>query len=331
MKRKEALYAILVEHAGTYCSGEVLAQQLGISRAAVWKAVQTLRTESNVPIQSHAKLGYCIPKDADLLLENAVRQRLQTKQLGNVLYHHTTVSSTNTVCKQLAAEGAAHGTVVMADGQSAGRGRMGRTFYSPVNTGLYFSVLLREHLVMPMAQQVTCCAAVAVAEAIEALYQLPAQIKWVNDVLYQKKKLCGILTEAAWNCEDGQMDYMVVGIGVNVRQTAVTMPSELHGMVSSLEESGCEQVNRSELLAEILNRFEVQIETLPQHGFLEAYRNRSCLTGERVIAWRGMEQLEGVVSGIAEDGALLLQLDSGEQVVLQSGEVTLHPQAASRR
>lgn len=331
MKRKESLYAILVEHAGTYCSGEVLAQQLGISRAAVWKAVQILRTESNVPIQSHAKLGYCIRKDADLLLENAVRQRLQTKQLGNVLYHHTTVSSTNTVCKQLAAEGAAHGTVVMADGQSAGRGRMGRTFYSPVNTGLYFSVLLREHLVMPMAQQVTCCAAVAVAEAIEALYQLPAQIKWVNDVLYQKKKLCGILTEAAWNCEDGQMDYMVVGIGVNVRQTAVTMPSELHGMVSSLEESGCKQVNRSELLAEILNRFEVQIETLPQHGFLEAYRNRSCLTGERVIAWRGMEQLEGVVSGIAEDGALLLQLDSGEQVVLQSGEVTLHPQAASRR
>lgn len=326
MKRKEALYAILSEHAGTYCSGEALAQQLGISRAAVWKAVQTLRTESNVPIQSHAKLGYCIPKDADLLDEIAVRQRLQTRQLGSVLYHHTTVDSTNTVCKQLAAEGAVHGTVVMADGQSAGRGRMGRTFYSPVNTGLYFSVILRENLTMPMAQQVTCCAAVAVAEAIESLYQLPAQIKWVNDVLYQKKKLCGILTEAAWNCEDGQMDYMVVGIGINIRQTAVTMPPELHDIVSSLEESGCEQVHRSVLLAEILNRFEMQLETLPEHGFLEAYRKRSCLKGERVTAWQGMEKREGVVTGIAEDGALLLQLDNGEQIALQSGEVTLHSQ-----
>ena len=179
---------------------------------------------------------------------------------------------------------------------------------------------------MPMAQQVTCCAAVAVAEAIESLYQLPAQIKWVNDVLYQKKKLCGILTEAAWNCEDGQMDYMVVGIGINIRQTAVTMPPELHDIVSSLEESGCEQVHRSVLLAEILNRFEMQLETLPEHGFLEAYRKRSCLTGERVTAWQGVEKREGVVTGIAEDGALLLQLDNGEQIALQSGEVTLHSQ-----
>ncbi|MFQ9413599.1 MAG: biotin--[acetyl-CoA-carboxylase] ligase [Ruminococcus sp.] len=104
------------------------------------------------------------------------------------MYTHTTINSTNTACKELAAAYAVHGTVVAADGQSAGRGRMGRPFCSPVNTGLYFSILLRKGLMMPMAQQVTCCAAVAVAQAIEALYQLPVQIKWVNDIFYQGKK-----------------------------------------------------------------------------------------------------------------------------------------------
>jgi BirA family biotin operon repressor/biotin-[acetyl-CoA-carboxylase] ligase len=327
MKRKDTLYAILLEHAGTYYSGEALAAQLGISRAAVWKAVQTLRTESNVPILSHAKLGYCIPADADLLTEAAVQKQLHTKHLGRNLKKFTTVDSTNTVCKQLAAEGAAHGTVVAADGQSAGRGRMGRVFCSPIHTGLYFSVILREDLSMPTAQQVTCCAAVAVAEAIEALYDLPAQIKWVNDIYYQGKKLCGILTEAAWNCEAGQMDYMVVGIGINIRKTECNLPPELHNMVSSLEESGCVAVHRSDLLAEILNRLEAQLAVLPQHGFLEAYRQRSCLTGQRVTAWQGTQQRTGVVTGIADDGALLLQTETGETIALQSGEVTLHTQA----
>ena len=324
MKRKDALYELLIQHAGTYCSGETLAQELGIRRAAVWKAVQTLRTESNVPIQSHPKKGYCIPADADLLTVAAVQPHLKTQYLGRVLYTHTTINSTNTACKELAAAYAVHGTVVAADGQSAGRGRMGRPFCSPVNTGLYFSILLRKGLMMPMAQQVTCCAAVAVAQAIEALYQLPVQIKWVNDIFYQGKKLCGILTEAAWNCEDGRMDYMVVGIGINIRQTAVTLPPELHAIVSSLEESGCAHVRRAELLAEVLNRFEVLLETLPEHDFLEEYRRRSCLTGQRVTAWQGTQQREGVVTGIAEDGALLMQLDNGETIALQSGEVTLH-------
>ena len=152
MKRKDALYELLIQHAGTYCSGETLAQELGISRAAVWKAVQTLRTESNVPIQSHPKKGYCIPADADLLTVAAVQPHLKTQYLGRVLYTHTTINSTNTACKELAAAYAVHGTVVAADGQSAGRGRMGRPFCSPVNTGLYFSILLRKGLMMPMAQ-----------------------------------------------------------------------------------------------------------------------------------------------------------------------------------
>lgn len=324
MKCKDALYAILTEHIGQYCSGEALAQQLGMTRAAVWKAVQTLRKEEAVPIVSHAKLGYCIPADADLLTEQMIRACLQTKQLAHTLHKFSTIDSTNQVCKQLAAEGAAHGTVVLADEQTAGRGRMGRVFCSPANTGLYCSVLLRDGLMMPMAQQVTCCAAVAVAEAIEALYGLPVQIKWVNDIYYNGKKLCGILTEAAWNCEDGRMAYMVIGIGVNIRQTAVNMPPELQDIVSSLEECGCKKVQRAVLLAAILERLEVQLERLPEKGYLEAYRSRSCLIGTHVTAWHGMEQFEGLVTGIAEDGALLLQTADGATIALQSGEVTLH-------
>ncbi len=235
------------------------------------------------------------------------------------------IDSTNTYCKQIArAEGAAHGTVVIAAAQSGGRGRLGRHFFSPKGTGLYLSLILRPQWDVRTAALVTPCTAVAVAEAVDALCGADTQIKWVNDLYLGGKKLCGILTESAVKA-DGTLDFLVVGIGLNLRAMQAHLPEELRPEVTSIEEeTGC-ILTPMEAAQAVLVRLAQAYTQLPERKFLEKYRKRSMLTGKRVTVRDAHGGVRGAarVLGIDEECGLVIEWADGIQTILHSGEVSV--------
>lgn len=259
MRVKDAVAACLTEASGQYLSGETLAQKLGVSRNAVWKAVRLLQDEG-FPIEAKKKTGYRLAQGVDLLTEESVRPYLHSRILGHPLYVYSELGSTNNTCKTLVRDHARHGTVVAANCQTAGKGRQGRTFVSPAGSGLYFSMILSEAVSLQDAPLLTACAAVAAARAIDALYGTQMQIKWVNDLYLDGKKCCGILTEGGVSLESGKLEHAIIGIGINVRNTSIAMPEELRHTVTSLEEARPDiHVCRAQLLATVLYEMEQEI------------------------------------------------------------------------
>ena len=230
MTTKDAILDLLWQNTDTYVSGAALAKTLGVSRTAVWKAIEQLR-EDGYSIDSVTNKGHRLSSESDVLSESGVRKYLGAKGLKLLVY--PSISSTNTVLKSLAEEGAEEGLCLIAGEQTAGRGRRGRSFFSPPNSGIYMSVLLRPALQAVDATSITACAAVAVAEAIESLAPVNAEIKWVNDIYVEGKKVCGILTEASLDCENGQVNYLIVGIGINTRVPDSDFPEELKSIAGS--------------------------------------------------------------------------------------------------
>ena len=206
---QDAVRDYLWEHADTYVSGEGLASALGISRTAVWKAIGQLK-EQGYEIESVTRKGYRLLSRSDVLSEGGIRRHLKHPELSLQVF--STIGSTNTELKALAARNAEAGLALVASQQTAGRGRLGRSFYSPPDTGIYLSLLLRPRLRAQEATAITAAAAVAVAETLEELSGEPMEIKWVNDVYHHGRKVAGILTEAAMDFESGFLSYVVVGI-----------------------------------------------------------------------------------------------------------------------
>lgn len=227
---------------------------------------------------------------------------------------YKTLDSTSTFLKALAEEGEREGVVVIADEQTAGRGRRGRSFYSPDSSGLYMSFLLRPSLPPSEALFITTATAVAVSRAIESLYDKKAEIKWVNDILIDGKKAAGILTEASFSGDSSRLDYVIVGVGVNVTTSA--FPDEIKDIAISLGE------DRKEALAgAILEEFRKIYDSFPEHTFFEEYKSRSAVIG-REIEILGEERRFGRALGIDGECRLEVMLDSGEVVRLSSGEVS---------
>lgn len=249
--------------------------------------------------------------------EAAIRRCLNTSVFGKAMVVEPVLASTNTTARELAKQGAPEGTAVVADMQTAGRGTRSRSFFSP-RGGVYLSVILR-----PCEAQgslITSCAAVAVARAIERLCPLRVEIKWVNDLYVSGRKLCGILTEAGLDPVTGRLDYVVLGIGVNV--ASIQFPPELETLATSLGNEGC-AVDRNALIAAILNEWERAYSTIDSGDFLDESRRRSCVLGKRVTVRRGDEIYVATAADINERGHLLVRRDSGETEVLVSGEVSV--------
>ena len=230
---KERILSILKQNAGQFCSGEQISRELGISRAAVSKAVAGLRKEGYL-ITSVTNRGYCLENGPDKLTEGTIRPWLRGGRLGSRLIVLEQVDSTNNYLKRLALEGAPEGTVAVADAQSAGRGRLGRSFQSPPGTGIYLSILLRPPVAPERAVNLTACTAVAVCDAIEFAVGVRPQIKWTNDVLMDRRKICGILTEMSVEGETGALQSIVVGIGVNCNQGMEDFPEEIRHVAGSV-------------------------------------------------------------------------------------------------
>ncbi len=322
MRVQDAVLQKLEEKQGEFLSGESLAASLGVSRNAIWKGVKGLRA-LGYDIEAVTGRGYALGREADVLTAESVARRLMTPFPVRVEVRRE-VSSTNDVLKAEAERGAPEGTVLIAEEQTAGKGRLGRRFLSPPGTGLYLSILLRPQFSAEQSLFITTAAAVAVAQAIEEVADVEAKIKWVNDVYIGGKKVCGILTEASVDFESGGLHWAVLGIGINIAGPEGGFPAELRETAGALFPGKCPASVRSRLAAAVIRRFFEWYERLEDAPFLEEYRRRSFLDGKWVAFTLGSEQFSGVVQGIDEKARLVVRLDTGETQAFSAGEVSMH-------
>ena len=321
MSTKEQLLLHLEYKPGEYISGETLAQELGVSRNAIWKAVHTLR-EGGYTIDAAPNRGYALLFDPDRLSAQGIGKYLRHKDTFDISVRRT-VDSTNTWARQHALEGASEGTVCIAEGQTAGRGRRGHTFFSPEGTGLYLSIVLRPAIDPDQAHLLTCSAAVAVARAVERIGGDQAAIKWVNDVYLNNRKVAGILTEGSFNMEEGKFDYALVGIGINVRTPKDGWPEDIaHRAGAVLDENDSAAV-RCQLAAAVLDEFWNFYQLLPEDTFAEEYRQRCFLLGHAITASAGKRTLRGKAIDLDSDYRLIVEDVEGFRHALSFGEVSV--------
>ncbi len=322
MSNKEKILRYLELGTGKVFSGGFLAQELGISRTAVWKNMQSLIHEG-YPVISVANKGYYLDEKKDILSKNIITSMLNTKFIGKQLEIYKSVESTNDLLKDLAREGAAEGTVVIGDEQTKGKGRRGRSFHSPMGKGVYMSILLRPEMDPESALKITVIAAVAESLAIEELFDIKAEIKWVNDIFIKGRKVSGILTEASMEMESGKLEYVVLGIGVNVAGTKENLPEDVAETAGFITEFVDKDKSRNEVAALILNKFEELYMYWDFKDVIEIYRKRSFLTGKEITVIKNGEERRAKALDIDDKGNLNVEYDSGTRETLASGEVSV--------
>lgn len=311
----------LLKASSDYVSGQDICNQLGVSRTAVWKNMNALK-QDGYEIDSVTNKGYRLISEPDILNEMRIREYLHTKWMGKKIIYLPVTDSTNTQAKKLGEEGAEHGTLVVTQCQTAGKGRRGRRWESPAGN-VYFTFLLRPEVKVSRASMITLVSALAMANAIEMVTKLKTQIKWPNDVVANGKKLCGILTESSTDLE--YINYAVVGIGINVNQTS--FPEDIADKASSLLLELGHSVNRGQVLGEFLNQFEKYYEifekTEDMSGLIEAYNEKLVNCGREVkIIEKDRERILKAL-GIDNDGGLVVENSEGERESIISGEVSV--------
>lgn len=324
MSSKEQLLAFLREEKGQWVSGESLSRKMAVSRTAVWKHILRLKEEGYV-IESSRRKGYRFRQASDLLLAHEIRAGLQTLVFGkkDIVYFRET-DSTNLRAKELADSGAPEGTVVVAEGQTEGRGRRGRTWFSPAGEGIYVSIILRPVLSPNEAPRLTLLAAVAAAESLLHLAPLGIRIKWPNDIMVGGKKLAGILTQIS--TEMDAVDYIVVGIGINVNTPPKGFPDDLRDRATSILAETKKPFPRIALLRLYLETLEDRYEAFRQSGFLpilERWKELSDIIGRSIRVEMLNRRWTGVALDVDQEGALILRGPDGITQRIVSGDVTL--------
>ena len=321
MTVKESVLEALETSKGQSLSGEILAEAMGVSRAAVHKAIKSLR-EEGYEIEAATNKGYRLSADSDLLSAQGMGAHLSEQLKALPFYVYKTIDSTNDEAKRLALNGAGHGTAVLAFHQSRGRGRLGRTFISPANSGIYMSVLLKPTFDLSQSVLVTTAASVAVARAIEAVCGKNPQIKWVNDIYVDGKKVCGILTEAMTDFETGQIQHLILGMGINCSTDG--FPPDLLDIAGALEGD----FTKNELAAQVLNQLMPLMDQLEERTFIEDYKKHSMVLGKTIRVYRGGYEKHAPgraarALDIDQNGGLRVLYSSGEQETLSSGEISI--------
>ena len=300
-----------------YISGEEVSNHLKISRQALWKHIQELR-DIGYDIVAVPHLGYKLISSPDRLIPYEITHGLNTKFIGRKNYYFDTVSSTMDIALQFAMKGAPEGTVIIVESQTKGRGRLGRSWFSPKYKGIYLSLILRPKILPNQTPLLTLMAAVSICEAIKEKTDLTCQIKWPNDILIHHKKLGGILTEL--NAEMDLSRFVVVGIGLNVNNDKKTIPSG----ATSLKEQKKQEINRLELLQEVLRKIEGNYLIFQKTGaksVIDKWREWSISLGRRVRVICQNEHIEGEAVDIDIDGGLLIRKDSGLTQKVMAGDV----------
>lgn len=261
--------------------------------------------------------------ETENILNESVIRRYLSENDRREMHLFDTIDSTNSFAKKLADEGKPHGTLVAADMQTNGRGRLGRSFCSPSGGNIYMSVIIRQDISIETSQLITSCIAVAVAKAVDKICKTKCDIKWVNDLFLNGKKICGILTESSVRFENRTLDYAVVGIGINLKSIKNSFPSELLETATSVEDETGKIPSRCRLIAEILKNIDAYIADMHNRKFMEEYRNRSFITGMdiEVVKYNSIRIAKAV--GIDENAGLIVEYDNGEREVLNSGEARI--------
>jgi BirA family biotin operon repressor/biotin-[acetyl-CoA-carboxylase] ligase len=317
---REILKALKKE---SYTSGEELARSLGITRTAIWKHIKNLR-QKGYAIHSSPKLGYRLDQAPDLLLPAEVQMDLRTRRFGRSVHYFNQTTSTQDEARQLAESGAEEGTLVVAEAQTAGRGRRGRHWLSPEKTGIYLSLILKPDLEPFNIAQIPIVAGIAVCEGIAEITNLKPRIKWPNDVLLQGKKVAGILVEMS--AEPERVHYLILGIGINVNTPAATFTSDLQQPATSLAEAAGDGVNRRKLLQACLAHFEVLYEEFKATGFV-AFRERLRRWDQTIESWVKITDSSGSFLAYAldidETGALVVRDQQGTLRRIVAGDAAL--------
>ena len=306
-----------------FISGAKLAEHFQVTRAAIWNNIEELRKDGHI-IKAVTNKGYHLERLADVLTEEGINQNLKiNSKISKVLYFDK-IDSTNNYAKKIAlSPETLHGTLIAANQQTAGRGRSGHTFESPAGTGLYMSLILRPKIEMSKFQMITIAVAVAVCRAVEDLYEGSKdklKIKWVNDVLFNGKKISGILTEAVTNFENGEIESVVTGIGINVST------QKFHGDYASsagavFNEGEEITFTRNELCARVADYIMDFAENLSDINLIEEYRRRSSLIGKNISYMKNNKKHFAKVLGIDDLGGLEIINGNDEREILRSGEV----------
>lgn len=300
-----------------YVSGDAIAQRLGITRQGLWKHIQELK-ESGYDIVAVPHLGYKLEATPDRLFPFEVTRDLDTKFTGKKIHYYEAVPSTMDLAMELGMKGACEGTVVLAETQTKGKGRLGRIWFSPKYKGIYLSLILRPKFSPERTPLLTLLSAVSICEAIKEHCGIDAQIKWPNDILIHNKKVAGILTEL--NAEMDEVNFVVIGIGLNVNNEKKSLIS---GSTSLREVMG-EEISRVALLQAILGRIEANYIYFAQKGpklIIDKWREYSVTLGKRVKVYSHREHIEGHAANIDIDGGLMIRKDSGLMVKVMAGDV----------
>lgn len=307
--KTDILYELLT--ATDYISGEYLAEKFGKSRAGVWKAIKLLKADG-YKITAVTNKGYLLTDDGDILNETAIKARLN-HDIKVIFYDET--DSTNNQAKRLINDGEKGTLLVCAGRQTAGRGRQGKSFYSPEGTGIYMSLVIHPGSSLQNAVTATTAAAVAVCRAIEKITDITPKIKWVNDVYVNGRKVCGILTEAVTDFESGTVSSVIIGIGVNI--TTENFPSDV-------ENAGALNANisKSMLIAKIADEL-MEIALGDYSAFIGYYRTHSMIIGRQITFFENGTATDGTALAIDETGGLVVRTENGETRTLRSGEITL--------
>ena len=318
---KEKILNIL-QDADDYISGQYLCEMMGVSRTAVWKYIRQLQEEGYV-IDAVKNRGYCLKACGDILSAHELNRHMATRWLGKNFHYYDSIDSTNLEAKRLADGGAPEGTLVVADCQERGRGRLGRVWTSPAGCGLWMSMILKPSFPAAQASMVTLVTAMAVREAIEDTAGLQLQIKWPNDLVVQGKKVCGILTEMSM--EEGRISFIVPGIGINVNNNH--FPEELCEKAISLFMLTGSKVNRAALAAAVCRSFEKYYEDFLEKGNLsgikDTYNDHLVNRNQQIVISDGAGSFTCISEGINENGALMVQKEDGTKEAISSGEVSV--------
>ncbi|EOS77497.1 MAG: biotin--[acetyl-CoA-carboxylase] ligase [Lachnospiraceae bacterium] len=330
---KEQVLLLLENQKGNFFSGQEIADRLLVTRASIWKAVKSLQKEGYA-IEAVTNKGYALKKSPDLLSAAYIEQELRTKGVNLKVKVEKKVDSTNNVLKQYIADGEKEDMVLLAEEQSAGRGRRGRSFYSPQGTGLYMSLLLHPNATAEEGTMLTTLTAAAAAKAVEKVSGEETLIKWVNDVWMRGKKISGILTEGSASLEEGKLEYVIVGIGINIYEPVGGFPEEIKDAAGAVFTSHIQKENmRNRLASEFIKNFMEYYNMLPSRNYLEEYRNRCFVIGKEVKivtpdgsvhkAGEGADRTSATVLGIDDACHLQVQYKDGTVEFLSSGEISI--------
>ncbi|AKU25549.1 biotin--[acetyl-CoA-carboxylase] ligase [Geobacillus sp. WSUCF-018B] len=320
---RKKLLELFAEANGEFLSGQKISERLGCSRAAVWKHIEELRKEG-FELEAVRRLGYRIVSTPDKVTANEIQLGLKTETLGHTIHFFEEVDSTQRIAAKLAYEGAPEGTLVVAEEQKAGRGRLDRKWFSPKGTGIWMSLILRPPIPPQRAPQLTLLVAVAISQAIQEVTGLVPDIKWPNDILLHGKKGVGILTEL--QADPDRVHSVIVGIGINVNQTAEQFPEDIRAIATSLAIEKGERIKRAPLIQEILLRIERLYKQYLAHGFRPIkllWEGYAVSIGKPVTARTLGGTIRGIARGITEDGLLILEDEEQNTHYIHSADIQL--------